>query len=547
MTNLSHEYVFKNLLSINYDPSFYKPYDDILGRCLPHYILRELESEPSPSKKMRKDSKKFCIFKGVMYSTVGSVICDSKQEVFLQNILNILNDKLNEENEEKYVMSVFYAIALFQLSEDINIMADSKDEIVRPTIGYWLDDIVKYFDHHDRWSLIAKKMIAEQRQHLASFAKAMVHVLVYIHLNNKGENYDELMRNSKFTYPQIGMILLCEIAGLYNMERWLNNSSYYSNYRCGGILPFSKMFVPIEQKKSKKKRHWENCGDSSLEAPPYVIENINDQIIAEDEDINGYILLRVLNGDMLKRWALSCMMTISYIIASGRYTVWKERYIKEPVLDAQLVVDESYGFVCVQIRGKQVDLTDLKNAADLGDEEIEVGFHFIALTMALYKRMLLYLNPDYHLTMSDNNSYFMFISRENNEHSKLFFYAHQPELRNVDEQDAEVCEQQKWDRVNEINDDISKFIIWKKWYASHNGSEYIIDEMGGLFHLNYFLNDQEVITAGAKFIAKMIGDECKNLENPFIKYEQTDEESMDAFECWLEEYKDYVRYNNKNI
>ena len=234
-------YIFQNLLNTNY-----KHYDDILGQCLPHYIVR-------------KDSNNFYILNEIFYSTVGSSICDSKQEDFIKNIINILNEELTKENKRKYASYILYAVALFQLSEDVNMMGKSTDKILQPTLGYWFTHTVKYFygenvDNNNKWSLITQHMITELRQDLADFTMKMLNSLVSVCFNSKGENYDEIIRYSKFTYPQIGMLLLCNIAGLYNMKRWLRKSNYYSKYRCGDISPYSKVFIPNKNKRGKKTR-----------------------------------------------------------------------------------------------------------------------------------------------------------------------------------------------------------------------------------------------------------------------------------------------------
>ena len=535
-----NDYLLQHLLTIDY-----KRYEIILEQCLPLYIPRELETQPPPLKKIKKDDKdkKFLtVFKGVIYSTVGSTICDGKQEVFIKNIINSL---LNEKSNEKYVASILYAVALFQLSEDVNVMANSTGLLRRPTLGFWLDDILKYFDQDiiecfheidNKWSSIVEDMIAEQRQDLADFAKKMTCKLVSVCFNNKVKNYDEIMRDSKFTYSQIGMLLLCEIAGIDNMKRWLSKSSYYSNFQCGDILPFSKMFVPME---TEKIRNWHRYYDSSLENAPLVIKNMGYPNIAEDDASNGYILLRLFYSDRLKTWAVSSMITTCYNIVGQRCGGFRETYYKEHVLDVQLVVVGR--FVCVQIHGENVDLCDLEDAIYL-EQANEVGFQFIAITMGLYKRMLLYLNPYYDLPNNyayNENSYFMFISRENNEHSQLFFYAHLPKQHRIDCQDydAEEREQYRLDRINDINNYISKFIILKKWYDRAGGIGYDMDQLESLFQIGKFLNDEEVISSGAKFIGKVIGDKNQNSEAEFIRYTQTEKEAMDVFDSLFKKCK----------
>ena len=331
-----------------------------------------------------------------------------------------------------------------------------------------------------------------------------------------------------FTTPQVGILTLCEIVGNECMRKYLSDANYYKSFEYNVGMALSTMFVPIERH-PKYKPQWKNCQDI-FEFPPDTIKEDSGKIIAEPKS-HGYILLQILNRKKLITWAISCMMVRCYITLGERHK-FLEEYYRQHVLDVQLVVNESSGFVCLQIDNSNIstDLTDLDDVIYL-EQANETGFQFISTTIAVYTRILLYLDPHYELldpapNTNHSNSYFMYTSRDVGCYSKLFFYAHEANLHC----NQEVGQQPKI-LVNKISDLIFKFILEKNWYDRCIYMGYDIDQLDSLFQIGNFLNDKEIIISAAKFICKIRQNKhCFSNKHPFVRYTLSKEQAIDLFD-----------------
>ena len=137
------------------------------------------------------------------------------------------------------------------------------------------------------------------------------------------------------------------------------------------------------------------------------------------------MLVKVKEKNMMKEWAISCMLSNAYSYL-GSIGAVEEVNIKYHNLDIQLVIENSSKDVCIQINVGQAgyDLADLEDAIYM-EQHGESVFQFIAVNMALHLRMLLHIDPRYRLfkPFHDNTSYFIFTSRESGWTSKVFYVA----------------------------------------------------------------------------------------------------------------------------
>ena len=130
-----------------------REYEEILHRSLPHQKPKNVKSiysiyNDQPPKKRTKTSgtivpHNLTLFRGYIYSAVGSAILDQKQSDVTQRIVSTLSQGINNNNQD-YISCIYLAIALFQLTED-SIVINTSDSKRKTSLGYWLDGLLNFF------------------------------------------------------------------------------------------------------------------------------------------------------------------------------------------------------------------------------------------------------------------------------------------------------------------------------------------------------------------------------------------------------------------
>ena len=498
----------------------YKVYEDILKRCLPFYYPKYTD------KRKREENKTLTIFNSIVYSTVGSAIYEGKQQKFIENIIYTLKDKYTELNSKNYITCLYCAVALFQLSEEEAAIIGNNE---KRKLGYWLDYFLDKTEHQRKQKLTLEKY--------KTFSRDLVKNLVSGCLKSGAQDIIYQMNahyKSPFTEPEIGLLILTELVGLENMKKWLLDGNFYKNYKCSflstGILPLSKMFLPLEKAEINnvnKKKDNVTSDYYDVNKICYNIPNcLKDRQMKFNK--NSACLIELHDSELIKIWAVSCMINTCYLILGEKSKLLQ--IYKPYILDVQMVVtiggddddddDNDIMDVCLFFPSTSINcikgLTDLQDVGYL-EQNKEPGYQYIAATLAIYLRMLLFLNPYPQISNPFTSTYYLFISRHYNSenYSKLFFYANKPsfiyreEITQIDNKHRQI-------KIDEINNFISKFILEKKW------DTHIEKNPSTLFRLEHYLNIPQIITGGAQFIKNIYANDFEYTEqedpNYFLKY-----------------------------
>ena len=488
-----------------------KQYQNFLVHFIPHV---QITSEPSHKK--RKSCERIAvpkfsaIFNSRVYSYVGSRIHRRDEAEFSQEILDAIITKEGEHHSDLDSFSALQrAIALLQLLQDENRV---KNKL--PAVGYWVEQLLGYE---------AVATISSERLYEAClvFVNSLIKACVFkIEDNNTIDSISEnVYVVGDLSLSEIGFLVLCAIIPIEEMREVKTFN------RCAVGLNVSKIFVPVCQ--TRHNAAWKSI-EEIFTTPPEIFNTTTD-LKGMVDSCKDFILVPLENKELLKEWAISCMLSNAFEYLGDKNSV------KNHHLDIQLVFEKSTQRVCVQIWNatKGHDLTDLEDAVYM-EQYNDPAFEFIAFNMALYLRMLLYIDPNYRLLDPYKNSYFIFTSRECDTVSKVYFIAHAP-TKNKSQKEEELM-------VNEINNFISKFIIKNSWYDRDSRTGYNIDDLQSLFEIALIVNNEEVVRAGAEFIAKILQVEeqlkkKENLMRKFVKFSQTPKQAMKSFDVIFNKYK----------
>ena len=510
--------VFLNEISYNYE--IYE--EKILKNFLPNYSSKQQQYNNFPPPKKTKiittTNNDINILGGYIYSAVGDANQDTKkQEKLLNEIVNTLiysQLKNGIEYENKYLVCIFMAIALFQLNADDSTTKE---------IGYWLDETIESFRRNEAVAISSQQ---QQQRDFSNFSEQLLQKLL---LKKYGisTNYDEIKQKLKeyttieFTLSEIGMLTVYEIIlsnprnekidanNLYNVL--IINSSNHHYYYDNDVGPnLSTVFMPIT--KTKKSRQWIKYNDYFLHKPHVFKKNEEEEeeeerTIAVDDD-NKYVLVRISTLEMFQMWAVSYMMTRCYLILGEKHGYEVATKYRERVLDIELVIDDVSRNVCVRISGCCAN--EMQDTPYFQKDDPYV-YQFIAVTIATYRRMLLYINPNFILG-TPTHDHFIHTNHDGCL-SKMFFVALKPSMHTNPElsPSPEAV-------INNTNDIISKFFISNASYTTYNS-------IFPIFQIERYMNDEEIIIAGAKFIKNIY----KYEDPPFIKYTRSNVESLTTF------------------
>ena len=544
----------------------YEKFEEYLGSALPHFerkkvdIISTSKSLEPPGKKQKKlvNISFRTVFNEIVYSSIGSSIKDGNQKEFIQIIVDTLFDQESTLMERK--SSFCMAVATLQLLQDVSVI-NSSTILKKPAVGCWFEDILENYNENQS-ILISLKKTSKYQKELEQMSFHLVQSLVIRFCANAVVDDDDnddvdkkdiiskfnndYVIGSNFTLSEFGLLFLC----FQNVDiaKICIKPSFASKFQCNVGLPaLSELFIPIRYHGAKQvKQKWMTCQDFFNVTPEcFKEEKIDEEIDTEalssslqplvwQNNKLGYTLVSISTKDMLRQWGISMLCSNCFNFTHSKYKVTVP-YVIDHILNIQLVIDSNSGFICVCIDDEEFvfDMSDVQDATYL-EQCNQPAYHFISNHFASYLRMLLYLNPNYRLPL--DKSYFMAADHHFYKHSKMFFV---PSIPSLSGQDSLQTEKEikilKESRVNGINNFISKYIIDQGWFDPRYHFRrlgYDICSLEELFQIGFFLNDEEHICKGARYLAKVL-DVDFVLEKPLEQFCQTFKEGKSKFDIFF--------------
>ena len=471
--------------------SNYESSHKVLQKVIPHYC----DDAPPPTKKRKTlSSSSLTIFNSYIYSFIGSRVYHKMSKILCGNIVNAIMD----ENSNT---SVQLAIAIFQLSQDATIVNSDPYSRTKPKIGLWVDQLID--DKEEQGIVIPTKL--KMQRGLENLCQEFLKLLLSnICVNNSDDDDFVTLLNSymnmKFSPPEVGVLLLYTlIDAKYDLVYLLSSKVWNDNSYSVVGRAVSQIFVPIANSSWPRKRCEQVFDKLSV--------NFLDPESVDIDTRSNYILIPITDAMMLKEWAISCMLANAY-----KFIMRKMKNIHN-TNDVQLVIDGRSDHVCLQIWNGQ-NLQDI----DAFSKEPQ-AYLFVTAHLAMYLRMLLFINPKYKLSQALHRFgrlYFMHTASDNN----MFFYAHMPMLSDYD--DIECLEKH---RVYGIINFVSKFIINQGWHMRNVSTNHLKP----LFKMNHFINDKKVIIYGAMFISRILNTPMSDYRRKFMDFPFTAEHMESIF------------------
>lgn len=531
----------------------YKNYESYLELAMPHFERKKLDIgslKPPPKKKTKKNppkkkteknppkKKPLTTFHEIIYSSIGSAIKDGTQREFVQKLI----DKLFYSTCKLQRKSSFCtAVALLQLLQDADIINSFAVPGKNPRVGCWFKDILENFDGKNPIFTTLKKPIKYHTE-LEQMSYQLVHSLLskICAIDIDKDNIDFITKfNEKFvaginnfTLPEFGFLLLC-----FKNSDIVTICTYPEFARCflgdTELVALSELFIPIRYSSARiSVQKWISSKDYFI-IPAECLGGDDASVWQSRSDGFKYTLIRISTKDMLLRWAISMLCSNCFELFQDRTT--------EHVLDLQLVIDNLSGFPCVSIDEDFLGpLISDKIDAVWMEGYNQPAYHFTSTHLAIYLRMFYYLNP-YYRPPPLNKSYFISTDDIRYNYSKMFFIPKIPELyrsKHLCYLTEDKIKTKKQKKISKINDYISAYAIYNQWidcgtFLFNRG--YDKDAIEDLFGIGKYINKEEIISKGAKYITSIL-DVDFIPEKPFEKFSQKKEEGIEQFDKYFKHF-----------